>query len=46
MAARARRWEYGRRGEIRGQEEVAESESGREGSRYSGTETGDACLVG
>ena len=44
--ARAQRRESGRCDEGRGWEEVAESESGSELSRYSGTETGDAQVGG
>ena len=40
VKARSLRQESCRCGEGRGREEVAESESGREGSRYSGTDTG------
>ena len=39
-AARERQRKYGRHGEDQGQEELAESESGSEGSWYAETETG------
>ena len=44
-ASRARPWELGRRGEVRGGREVVESGVGIDGPQYSGTEIGDA-LVG
>ena len=48
-AERARCWESGRRGEGGGGEggggrEVAESNAGRDGPWYTGTETGDAWM--
>ena len=39
-AARARRWESGRRGEGGGGREVAKSDSGSDGPQYAGTDTG------
>ena len=41
-AARLRRWESGIRLEGRGGREVEESDAGIDGTRYSGTDTGDA----
>ena len=40
-AARARRWESGRRGEVGGGREVAESDAWSDGPWYAGTEIGD-----
>ena len=42
--ARARCWEFRRNGEDGGCREVAESDAGRYGPQYDGTETGDARL--
>ena len=41
LDARARRWEYGRRGEVGGGREVAESDAGSDGPLYAGTQIGD-----
>ena len=41
-AARVRQWKFGRSGKGRGGGKVEEYESGNEGPRYAGTETGEA----
>ena len=41
-APSARRWKSGRRGKVKRGREVVDSDTGSNGYRYAGTETGDA----